>query len=79
VIEIPPTMVAEDFSELHLAGIPSVLLSVGGVEPGKFNAAQQSGTPLTDLHSSLLAPNYEPTLKTAITAETAALLDLMGR
>jgi amidohydrolase len=79
VIEIPPTMVAEDFSELHLAGIPSVLLSVGGVEPAKFAAAQQSGAPLPGLHSSLWAPDYEPTLKTAITAETAALLELMGR
>lgn len=79
VIEIPPTMVAEDFSELHIAGIPSVLLSVGGVEPTKFAAAEQSGTTLPGLHSSLWAPDYEPTLKTAITAETAALLELMGR
>jgi hypothetical protein len=32
-------------SELHLTGIPSVPLSVGGVEQEKFAAEQQSGPP----------------------------------
>jgi hippurate hydrolase len=79
VVEIPPKMVFEDFSEFSLAGVPSVIFYVGGVEPTKFAAAQQSGTPLPGLHSSLWAPDREPTLKTAITAETAALLELLGR
>ncbi len=79
VVEIPPKMVFEDFSEFSLAGVPSVIFWVGGVEPAKFAAAQQSGTPLPGLHSSLWAPDREPTLKTAITAETAALLELLGR
>jgi hypothetical protein len=50
-------------------------LWVGAVNPEKFAAAQQSGTPLPQLHSATWAPGYEPTLKTAITAETAALVD----
>jgi len=79
VVEIPPKMVFEDFSEFSLAGVPSVIFYVGGVEPAKFAAAQQSGTPLPGLHSSLWAPDREPTLKTAIAAETAALLEVLGR
>ena len=79
VVEILPKMVFEDFSEFSLAGVPSVLFHVGGVEPAKFAAAQESGTPLPGLHSSLWAPDRESTLKTAITVETAALLEVLGR
>jgi amidohydrolase len=79
VIEIPPKMVFEDFSEFSLAGVPSVLFAVGGVEPVKFAAAQQSGTPLPGLHSSLWAPDREPTLTTAIMVEATVLLELLGR
>ncbi len=79
VVEVPPTMVFEDFSEFSLAGVPSALFRVGGVEPAKFAAAQQSRTPLPGLHSALWAPDREPTLKTAITVETTALLELLGR
>ncbi len=79
VVEIPPKMIFEDFSEFSLAGVPSVIFYVGAVEPTKFAAALQSGKPLPGLHSSLWAPDREPTLKTAITAETAALLEVLGR
>ncbi len=78
VVEIPPKMVFEDFSEFSLAGVPSAIFLVGGVEPTKFAAAQRSSTPLPGLHSSLWAPDREPTLKTAITVETAELLELLG-
>ena len=78
LVEVVPRMVFEDFSEFSLAGVPSVIFWVGGVERAKFTAAQQSGTPLPGLHSSLWAPDREPTLKTAITAETAELLELLG-
>jgi amidohydrolase len=79
VAEIPPKMVVEDFSEFSLAGVPSVIFWVGGVEPAKFAAAKQSGSILPGLHSSLWAPDREPTLKTAIMAEMAALLEVLGR
>lgn len=77
VIELPPKMVSEDFSEFGQAGVPSVMFYVGAQEPAKFAAAQKSGTILPGLHSSLWAPDYEPTLKTAMRAETAALVDLL--
>lgn len=77
VVEIPAKMVSEDFSEFGLAGVPSVMFYVGATEPAKFEAAQKSGTILPGLHSSLWAPDYQPTLKTAIKAEATALVNLL--
>lgn len=78
VVEIEPTMVGEDFAEFNLAGIPSAIFWIGGVNPAKFLAAQESGTQLPQLHSSLWAPDYAQTLKTAIIVETTELLELLG-
>ena len=77
VVEIEPTMVGEDFAEFNLAGIPSAIFWIGGVNPEKFLAAQESGMQLPQLHSSLWAPDYAQTLKTAIIVETTALLELL--
>lgn len=79
VVEVPPKMVSEDFSQFGLAGVPATMFFVGAVEPAKFAEAQKSGTVLPGLHSPLWAPDYEPTLKTAIRAETAVLVDLLQR
>src|SRR5437870_2436379 len=79
VVELPLKMVFEDFSEYSLAGVTATMLYVGGVEPAKFAAAKQSGTVLPGLHSPFWAPDREPTLKTAVTAETAMLMDLMAK
>lgn len=78
VVEVEPTMVFEDFAEFNLAGIPSVDPWIGAANPEKFATAQQSGSPLpqrspgilTQPHSATWAPDYVPTLKTAITVET---------
>jgi amidohydrolase len=78
VIEVEPTMVFEDFAEFHLAGIPSADFLVGAVDPTAFSAAQKSGTALPQLHSATWAPDYAPTLRTAITVETTELLELFG-
>jgi len=79
VVEVEPTMVFEDFAEFNLAGIPSVDLWIGAVNPDNFSSAQQSGAPLPQLHSAMWAPDYASTLRTAITVETTELLELLGR
>jgi hippurate hydrolase len=76
-MEMPPEMASEDFSEYALSGVPTLMLRVGAVEPGKFAAAEKSGVPLPSLHSSRFAPDLEPTLKSAMTAEVVALRELM--
>jgi hippurate hydrolase len=78
VVEMPQKMTSEDFSEYGQAGIPSVLLHVGAVEPAKLAAARQSGIPVPAPHSPEWAPDREPTLKGAVRAEVTALLELLG-
>lgn len=55
----------------------AVLLHVGAVDAAKLEASHKSGVPLPGVHSPLWAPEREPTLKAAIAAETAILLDLL--
>ncbi len=71
-------MVSEDFSEFGRAGIPSVLMFVGGVKPEKLDEAQRSGETLPSLHSSKWAPDLEPTMRTAILTEVSSALDLFS-
>ncbi len=80
VLETPPIMGAEDFGELgKAAGAPSVIFWVGGVEKAKYEAAKGDPTKLPSLHSSLWAPDKEPTLKTGTAALTVAALELLGK
>jgi hippurate hydrolase len=79
VVEQPPKMISEDFSEYGRAGVPTVLLSVGAVRPGQYADAKASGRTLPSLHSSTFAPDRELTLKTAIRTETAAALELLAK
>lgn len=76
-MDMPPEMVSEDFSAYSLSGVPTLMLRVGAVEPGKFAAAEKSGVPLPSLHSSQFAPDLEPTMKSAMEAEVIALRELM--
>ncbi|HXZ79934.1 MAG TPA: amidohydrolase [Terriglobales bacterium] len=78
VLEIPPKMSSEDFSEYGSAGVPILMFHVGAVNPEKYRAAKGGGEPLPSLHSSKFYPDREPTIKTAILAETTAVLELMG-
>ncbi len=79
VVEMPAEMGAEDFALYGLAGVPSLLLHVGAVDPAKFAAARKSGTPLPSIHSPQFAPAYEPTIRTGTITEVAALLELFSR
>ena len=79
VVEMPPKMVSEDFSEYGKAGVPIVMFFVGAVDPAKYKEARASGTPLPSLHSSQFAPDLKPTLETAMEAEAAVMLDLLGK
>src|SRR6202171_5887833 len=80
VQEIRPEMVAEDFGEFgKAAGVPSVQLRVGAVEPSRYEAAMKAGTPLPSLHSSGFAPDRERTIKAAATVLTLSALDLLAK
>ena len=76
VIEMPPKMTSEDFSEYGHAGVPSALLHIGAVSPANLEKAKATGIPVPAPHSPEWAPDREPTLKAAIKAETTELLEL---
>ena len=74
VREMPAQMGSEDFSQYGRAGVPTVLLHIGAVNP----AALASGKKLPDLHSPLWAPELDPTLRSLVAAEVVMLMDLLG-
>ncbi len=78
---IDPEMGGEDFSQFGrtLDKVPVCLFRVGAVDPAKVAESQRTGVPLPSLHSSKFAPLPEPTIKTGITAMTAAALDLLAK
>jgi hippurate hydrolase len=77
VVEGQAEMVGEDFSEFPIAGIPSLQMRVGAVDPKKYADAVKSDIPLPSLHSSTFFPDTEPTIKSAMSAEVIALRELM--
>jgi amidohydrolase len=78
VVEAERVMGAEDFGELaRVGGFPGVLLWLGAADPTKFAASKAKGEPLPAMHSGLFAPDKERTLKTGVSALTAAVLELL--
>lgn len=77
VIQGPPTMGGEDFSEYGNAGVPALEFDLGAVEPQKYEKAKATGESLPSLHSSLFAPDRERTIRTGVTSLTAVALDLL--
>ncbi|WP_306601266.1 amidohydrolase [Geothrix sp. 21YS21S-2] len=75
-----PDMVSEDFGEFgKAAGIPSALLRFGAVDPARFKAAKEAGTPLPSLHSAGFAPAMPGTLRTGVLALTFSALEALGK
>ncbi|MGI8601920.1 MAG: amidohydrolase [Verrucomicrobiales bacterium] len=75
-----PIMGAEDFGLFGRTEhkIPICMFWLGAVDPDKFKEHQRTQKPLPVLHSSQFLPALEPTLKTGVTAMTAAALDLLA-
>lgn len=79
VIDLPPQMASEDFSEFGLAGVPAVQWSLGAGDPAKLKELAAAGQQPPSLHSSLFAPDRDPTIATGVEAEVAVLMDLLGK
>jgi hippurate hydrolase len=77
VIDEPQTA-SEDFSVFVEQGIPASYMKLGGADPEKYALAKANGTRLPSNHSPLFAPDVDPALHTAITAEVAILRDLLS-
>src|SRR5437588_10492413 len=79
VVQGIPIMASDDFAEYGRAGVPSVMLSLGAVNPTKFETAQKNREVLPGPHSSPFATDEEPSLNTGILVETTAVLELLGK
>lgn len=73
-----PITSSEDFSNYVEEGIPGFYFVLGGADPGKFAEAKATGTSLPSNHSSLFAPDVDPSLHTGIAAEVAMLRNLLN-
>src|SRR6185369_12695001 len=78
VAEAIPIMGAEDFSQYAIAGVPILMMWVGAVNPDTLAQAEKDGTILPGLHSSLFAPDPEPTIMTGIDALVIAAREAFG-
>ena len=81
VVTSEPVMGGEDFSEYGRTEdkIPICIFWLGAVEPEAVKASEKSGKPLPSLHSSLFAPDPEPTIKTGVANLVSAVLELAGK
>ena len=81
VVTRKPVMGGEDFSEYGRTAdkIPICIFWLGSVEPERVAESERTGKPLPALHSNLYRPVPEPTIKTGVTAMTAAVLELVGK
>ena len=81
LIERKPTMGGEDFGRYGTTRhkIPIYMFRLGSISPAVVQRARATGKPLPSLHSSIFAPDPEPTITTGVTAMSAAVLDLLMR
>jgi amidohydrolase len=80
VVHADPTTGSEDFGVYgRVAGVPSIQLWIGVVEPGEFARAKEAGTAVPGPHSPLFAPDRKPTISTGVAAFTLSTLELLGR
>lgn len=79
VVEVPPSMGAEDFGNFWRAdnSIQSLIFWVGGVPQAQWDAAQAGGSPVPGLHSPFWAPDAEAVVATASEALATLAMDIM--
>ncbi len=75
-----PITASEDFSQYGVEGVPSMLFFTGIYDAATIaEAARPGGKPFAFNHSPYYAPVPEPSIKTAVTAMSLAVLQVMAR
>lgn len=75
---LPPEMGSEDFGEYARAGVPSVMLAVGVVDPARFALSKANGAALPGLHSGQFLP-APGSLSMAILVESTVALSFLSK
>jgi hippurate hydrolase len=78
VSEAIPIMGAEDFSQYAVPGVPILMMWVGAIDPEVLERSRRDGTVLPGLHSSLFAPDAQPTIMTGVEALATAAREVLG-
>ncbi|MGC3969846.1 MAG: M20/M25/M40 family metallo-hydrolase [Pirellulales bacterium] len=79
VVNVEPSMGAEDFSLYGRAGVPCSMFRLGVVENQRMAGYKRVGQLPPGLHSPQFHPDAEPTLRTGIVATCSALLNLLPK
>ena len=77
VIEVDPTMGAEDFGLFSTGDVPIFMFRLGTIPPARIAEAKAKGEPLPSLHSPFYYPDIVPSLETGIAAMSRAVMDLL--
>jgi hippurate hydrolase len=80
IVKAEPSMGGEDFSRFGRTDdkIPVMLLWLGAVKQETYDASRQpGGKPLPSLHSSLFAPDPDPTIAAGVKAMTLSAMNLL--
>lgn len=78
VLPISPSSASEDFGEFgRAAGVPSIQLRVGMVEPGEYAAAKAAGKSTPGSHTANFAPDRERTIRAGTQALAVSVTDLL--
>ncbi len=78
VVQQTRVMGSEDVGTFSLdRKIPLAFFWLGAMDPARFAAAEAAGTPLPGMHTSHFEPLPEPTIRTGVTAMTAAAISLL--
>jgi len=81
IIETQPEMVGEDFGKYGLTpeNVPICLIWLGSTSPELMRQLKAEGKKPAPLHSPLLNPDYENTIKTGIEVMTANVIGLLKK
>ncbi len=80
VVPAEPVPSSEDFGVFgRVAGVPSIQLRVGAIDPEVLARAKAAGTLPPGPHNSGFAPDREPTIRGGVAAFTLSALELLGR
>ena len=79
VLNIQPTSASEDFGVYgRVAGVPSLQLRVGAIEPKLYAEAKAAGSLAPGAHTPFFAPDREPTIRAGVSALTFSALELFA-
>lgn len=77
VVDVPPVMGGEDFSQYGLAGVPIAMFRLGTQPQSRIDAMAKEGKPLPSLHSPFFFLEPQETIRTGTKVLVASALDLM--